>query len=64
MSTIKLDQLYMHSDDIGEVVGDFHSTPIFHVDFSAVYERETLDARRRYAAAKAYARKEILCAAN
>ena len=40
MSDIKLDQQQIHSEDIGEVVGDFHGTPIVQVDFEAAAERE------------------------
>ena len=40
MSDIKLDQQQIHSEDIGEVVGDFHGTPIVQVDFKAAEDRE------------------------
>ena len=40
MSQIKLDIGTIHSDDIGEVVGSFHGTPIVQVDFKAAEDRE------------------------
>jgi hypothetical protein len=54
VSDIKLDRQEIHSDDIGEVVGDFHGTPIYVVDFEAIEQRVVLDIRRRMAASRLY----------
>jgi len=41
MSQIRLDSTTLHNDDIGPVIGDFHSTAIVQVDFEAAKLRES-----------------------
>lgn len=52
MSSIKIDQQYAHSDDIGEVVGYFHDTPIHLWDPNTTAVREARDLTKRLAVAR------------
>lgn len=52
MSKIVLDTLQIHSDDLGEVVGDFHGTPIIGWNPQTTAEREDRDMRDRLRIAK------------
>jgi hypothetical protein len=54
MSKVILDNLEIHSDDLGDVVGDFHGTPIRQYDSRATEAREQADARKRMAFARNY----------
>ena len=44
---MKTDSLVMHTEDMGEVVGDFHGTPIRSLDSLASVLREQDDAQIR-----------------
>lgn len=43
---MKIDQLTMHSDDIGEVVGSFYGSPVREFDRDVVEQREKEDSLR------------------
>lgn len=54
MSKVILDNLEIHSDDLGDVVGFFHGTPIREYNAQTTEAREQADVRKRMADARNY----------